>query len=321
MCYGVPVITIISPLENSTVNLSEGGNVVIRGVVSKGGGMSYNIEGNDSRFMLTDYNVLTGEFSFENISPITKEYNSLKVRLADNRGDVLATNTRNFRVIYAASGSNSLQDILWVLVQIVLLLIFLALLLNFLVPLVRGMRGGAVYFPQDSIVLVEGKVGSGKEEFCLNMLHNILGSDNFVAVLSHDPIKEERAFKESEKGRMIFIKIEPDVNEISWSISKALSAKPKGIFFNILDLLMPKYNAEELTDFLNTNFKKLRDAKCGAVFCVDKGVDEKNLSAIEGLFDGIVEFRVKEEKGKLSSSYRVKGFRAGSMDTNWRRFK
>jgi KaiC/GvpD/RAD55 family RecA-like ATPase len=93
------------------------------------------------------------------------------------------------------------------------------------------------------------------------------------------------------------------------------------MFFNILNLLIPKYNAEELTDFLNTNFKKLRGAGCGAIFCVDKEADAKNLSAIESLFDGVVEFQVREEKGKLNSYYRVREFRLRKMDSNWRRFK
>lgn len=47
----------------------------------------------------------------------------------------------------------------------------------------------------------------------------------------------------------------------------------------------------------------------------------KNLSAIEGLFDGVVEFEVKDEKGKLKSSYRVKEFTLGKMDSAWKRFK
>lgn len=317
-------MVILSPLENATINVGEEKKVVIRGLISGGRRMNYSIEGNDSRFILASYDASTEEFVFENISPITQEFNSLGIRLADREGNLLASEKRDFRVINAPAGSMnlfSLQDITWGLVQIVLLLFFLVVLLNFLMPLVGGMSRGAVDFPLGSILLVEGRVGSGKEEFCLNIIRKTLGRNNFAAVLSNDPMKEEGSFRESEKNRLVFMKVEPDINEISWSISKALVAKPKGIFFNIMDLLMPKYNPEELTDFLNTNFKKLRDAGCGAVFCVDKGVDEKNLSAIEGLFDGVVEFRVQEEKGKLSSYYRVMEFKLKKMDTNWRRFK
>lgn len=322
VCYQKPTITIISPSENSTVNVGEEKKVVIRGLVSKGSGENV-IELNSSEFILASYNNLTGEFSFENVSPVTKGLNSVAVRLIDRKGNILASESRYFSVVDAPQGNNlySLQDILWILVQIALLIFFLAVLLNFILPLVRGSGTGAVDFPPSSILLVEGKVGSGKEEFCLEIIHRTLGRDNFAAVLSHDPVKEDGWFREGEKSRVIFTKIGPDINEISWSISKVLTAKPKGIFFNIMDLLMPKYNAEELTDFLSTNFKKLRDAGCGAVFCVDKGVDEKNLSAIEGLFDGVVEFRLQEEKGKLSSYFRVKEFKLKKMDANWRRFK
>lgn len=286
--------------------------------------MNYSIEVNDSRFALASYDASTQEFLVENVSPIAPGLNSLKIRLADSRGNILASATRDFIVETAPQniiGMFSLEDIAWILVQIVLLLVFLVLLLNFLLPLIRGVGRGAVYFPQHSILLVEGRVGSGKEEFCLGIIRNTLGRDNFAAVLSRDPVKEEGWLKSSEKNRVIFVKIEPDINEISWSISKALSAKPKGMFFNILDLLIPKYNEAELTDFLNTNFKKLRDAGCGAVFCVDKMADEKKVSAIEGLFDGVVEFQVQEEKGTLGSYYRVREFRLEKIDTNWRRFK
>ncbi|NYZ78805.1 hypothetical protein H0N99_01525 [Candidatus Micrarchaeota archaeon] len=322
VCYQKPTITIISPSENSTVNVAEDKKVVIRGLVSKGG-WENAIELNSSEFILSSYNNLTGEFSFENISPVTMGLNSVAVHLIDRKGDILASEIRDFNVIDVPQGNNlySLQDILWILVQIALLIFFLAVLLNFILPLVRGIGTGAVDFPPGAIVLVEGRVGSGKEEFCLSMIRRVIGNNNFASVLSHDPMKEENWFRENEKNRLVFMKIEPDINEISWGISKALDAKPKVIFFNIMDLLMPKYNPEELTDFLNTNFKKLRDAGCGAVFCVDRGADEKNLSAIEGLFDGVVEFEVKDEKGKLKSSYRVKEFRLGKMDTNWRRFK
>lgn len=322
VCYQKPSITIISPLENSTVNVAEDKKVVIRGLVSNGGGKNA-IELNSSEFILSSYNNLTGEFSFENVSPVTMGLKSVAVRLIDKNGNILASEITDFSVIDAPRGNNlySLQDILWILVQIALIIFFIALLLNLILPLLRGIGRGAVDFPPGSIVLVEGRVGSGKEEFCLNMIHNVLGRDNFAAVLSHDPVKEEGWFREGEKNRIIFTKIGPDINEISWSISKVLAAKPKEIFFNIMDLLMPKYNAEELTDFLNTNFKKLRNAKCGAVFCVDKGVDEKNLSAIEGLFDGIVEFQLQEEKGRLSSYFRVKEFKLKKMDAKWRRFK
>lgn len=124
-----------------------------------------------------------------------------------------------------------------------------------------------------------------------------------------------------EKSKLLFVRVEPDINEIALSVSRALGSQPKEAFFNILNLLIPKYNAEELTDFLSTNFTKLRNAGCGAVFCIDKGINQEVQSAIEGLFDGIVEFQVQEEKGKLSSYFRVREFKLKKLDTDWRRFK
>jgi len=324
ICYERPAITILSPIENGTVNVGEERKVVIRGAVSKSGKVSLNIGGNDSRFMLATYEPSTGEFAFENNTPISEGFNSLRISVVDNDGNLLSNSSRSFRVIYAPPGMTdvfSLQDLPWGIVQFVLLLFFLLILLNALMPLIRKIGLGGVSFPEDSIILVEGAVGSGKEEFCLDVVRRELGKGRFGAILSYEPGNEEKWFREWEKDKLLFAKVEPDINEIALSISKALGAKPQVAFFNILNLLMPKYNSEELMDFLTTNFAKLRSAECGAVFCVDKGTNTEILSAIEGLFDGVVEFQVQEEKGKLSSYYRVKEFKLKKFDTDWRRFK
>ena len=324
-CYERPVITIISPHEDQTINVGDEKKVVISGVVSKGSReVNTNIEGNDSRFILATYEPYTGEFSFENISPIDEGPSSIKISVADNDGNLLKNESRSFKVLYAPAGMTdlfSLQSLGLGIVQLTLLLFFLAILLNALMPVYRSMRRGMVSFPEGSIILVEGAVGSGKEEFCLEVLRDWMKGGKFGVVLSYDPSKEEKYFWEWEKRKLLFTRVEPDINEIALSVSKALGAKPKALFFNIINLLIPKYNAEELTDFLNTNFVKLRNAKCGAVFCVDRGVAGETISAIEGLFDGVVEFRVQEEKGRLKSYFRIKEFKLKKFDTEWRRFK
>jgi len=324
ICYERPEISIVSPLENQRINVGEEKKVVVSGMISKGREITYSIEGNDSRFILSRYDASSGEFAFENVSPVTDDYNSFRVSVADKEGNLLANRTRDFGVIDAPAGMTnllSLQDLPWEIVQFVLLLLFVIVLLNAIIPFARGLGRGMLVFPEGSIVLVEGTVGSGEEEFCLNMVRRKVKDGKFCAVLSYDPRKEEGWFSEWEKNRLLFIKAEPDINEIALSISKMLGGEPQLAFINVLNLLIPKYNSEELTDFLSTNFAKLRDAKCGAIFCVDKGINEEVLSAIEGLFDGVVEFRVEEKKGKLNSYFRTKEFKLKKFDSDWRKFK
>ncbi|MEM3555212.1 MAG: hypothetical protein QXF56_00600 [Candidatus Micrarchaeia archaeon] len=324
-CYKKPSLKILSPLENHTINVGVERKVVISGVVVKDEKpVAFSIEGNDSRFLLASYDATTGEFVFENVTPIEEGYNYFCVRIADNDGNLLAKEERSFKIINAPPGITdlfSLQELPFGIVQLSLLFLFLFLLLNVLIPLIRKLTAAPLDFPDGSIVLVEGAVGSGKEEFCFEVVRRKIREGKFSVILSYDPAKEENWFSTWERNRLLFIKIEPDINEIAISISKMLGGEPRMAFINILSLLLTKYNAEELSDFLSTNFTKLRNAKCSAVFCVDKGVNDETLSAVEGLFDGVVEFQVQEEKGKLSSYFRVKEFKTKKFDSNWRRFK
>lgn len=324
-CYRRPTLSILSPIENQTINVGEERRVLVSGIVVKDEKpVSFTIEGNDSRFLLAEYNSTTGEFVFENITPIGEGYLALNVRVADGEGDLLASEVRSFKVLNAPPGMidvQSLQALPFGVVQLVLLVVFLILLLNLLLPIVGRMMLGPIAFPEGSIVLIEGAVGSGKEEFCMETLRRKVKEGKFCVVLSCDPAKEEAWFNNWEKNKLLFIKVEPDINELAWSISKMLSGEPHLAFINVLNLLITKYNPEELGDFLNTNFQKLRNAKCGALFIVDKGVSDEVLSAVEGLFDGVVEFQLKEEKGKLSSQFRIKEFKLQKFDTSWRRFK
>jgi len=322
-CYEKPVLNILTPHENETINIGEEKRVVVSGWVSKGRDVEYSIESNDSRFV-TKYDPKTSQFSLENVTPISEGFNSLKLSLADDESNLLSSQVRTFRVIDAPAGSSDLsflQGLTSNIVQLVLLVIFFVILFNVLSPLLGRIVGGAMAFPEGSLLLVEGATGSGKEGFCLDLLRREIGKRKSCAVLSNDPHKEESWFGDWEKNRLLFVKVEPDINEIALNISKILSGEPKLIFVNILNLLTSKYDVEELVDFLNTNFTKLRNAKCGAVFCIDKGTKPESLSAIEGLFDGVVEFQVQEEKGKLSSYYRVKEFKLKKFNTNWRRFR
>ena len=307
------------------MNVGEEKKVVLSGVVVKDEKpVAFTIEGNDSRFLLARYDATSGEFAFENVTPIEEGYNYFCVRVSDAEGNLLAKEERGFRVINAPPGMadiSSLQQLPFGVVQLILLFLFLILLLNIIMPIVEKTLRAPIALPEDSIVLVEGAVGSGKEEFCLEMVRRKVREGKFCVILSYDPAKEENWFSTWERNKLLFIKLEADINEIAISISKMLGGQPRLAFINILSLLLTKYNAEELSDFLSTNFTKLRNANCGAVFCVDKGVNDETLSAIEGLFDGVVEFQVQEEKGKLSSYFRVKEFKTKKFDSNWRRFK
>jgi hypothetical protein len=205
-------------------------------------------------------------------------------------------------------------------IQYVAVVLFILIAASLLKPFFR--RYGKIELPEGAIVLVEGPVGSGKDEFCLELMKGNLKKGKIGAIFSYLPEKEREWFMDWEKDGLLFVKVEADINDMAISISKGLEGGPNFAYFNVLNQLLPKYTSEELTDFLSSTFSKLVKAGCGAVFITEKEIASPQvLSAIESLFEGVIEFQVQEEGGKLGSYFRVREFKLKKFDTNWRRFK
>lgn len=179
-----------------------------------------------------------------------------------------------------------------------------------------------IELPKNSIVLVEGPIGSRKEEYCLRLMKLELQRGKRAAICSYEPEEELQWFSKEERGRIGAFKVEPNITEMSLTITKVVESKPEMVFFNILYKLLPAYSSDVLSEFLSSNMRKTKKAGITAIFVMEREmISTQILSVIESLFDGIIEFQIREEGDELVSYYRVKEFKLKDFDTNWRELK
>ena len=178
-----------------------------------------------------------------------------------------------------------------------------------------------IELPKGSTLLVEGPIGSRKEEFCLKFLKAEIEKGNLAMICSYEPEKEAGWFSNKDRKKLELLRVEPNITEMALSITKALEKRPTIIFFNVLFHLLPVYSTDVLSDFLSSTFKKLKNFGCTVVFVTEKEVLTQTLPMIESLFDGIIEFQIREEDEELTSYYRIKEFKFKKFDTNWKKLR
>lgn len=180
----------------------------------------------------------------------------------------------------------------------------------------RPKKAEEMEIPVGSAVLLEGPIGSRKEEFGLNLLKKALKSGKKCAVVSFEPDKENEYV--GEDGVQL-VRVEQNINDMALAISRALEDNPEFLFFNILYWLVPNHGISTLSGFLASTSKKLKKAGATAVFVMEKEmVSPQELSTLESLFDGILEFTVSEDGGMPHSRYRVKEFKFKKFSSEWR---
>lgn len=189
-------------------------------------------------------------------------------------------------------------------------------------PKLSFKRSEMIELPKSTTVLVEGPIGSRKEEYCLRFLKLELQKGRNVAICSYDPDDELQWFGKEERGRIEPFRVEPDITEMSLVITKVAESKPAMAYFNVLYKLIPSYSADVLAEFLSSNLRKLKKGGVTGIFVMEKEmISTQLLSTIESMFDGVIEFQIREEGDELVSYYRVKEFKLKEFDTNWKEFK
>ncbi|MCX6777175.1 MAG: hypothetical protein NTY73_04390 [Candidatus Micrarchaeota archaeon] len=189
-------------------------------------------------------------------------------------------------------------------------------------PKLSFKKSDMIDIPRNSNLLVEGPIGSRKEEYCLRFLKLELQKGKKVAVCSYEPDTELQWFSGQDRSKIGVFKVEPNITEMSLTITKALEDKPEVVYFNILYKLLPAYSSDVLGEFLSSNLRKIKKAGATGIFMMEREmISTQMLSTVESLFDGIIEFQIREEGDELGSYYRVKAFKLKEFDTNWREFK
>jgi hypothetical protein len=189
-------------------------------------------------------------------------------------------------------------------------------------PRLSVKKSEMIELPKSSVVLVEGPIGSRKEECCLRQLKFTIQKGKKVAVCSYEPEEELQWFSKEDRTKIETFKVEPNITEMSLVITKIVESKPEMIFFNILYKLLPAYSSDVLSEFLGSNIRKIKRAGITAIFVMEREmISTQILSVVESLFDGIIEFQIREEGDELVPYYRVKEFKLKEFDTNWMEFK
>jgi len=189
-------------------------------------------------------------------------------------------------------------------------------------PKLSFKKSDMIELPKNTTLLVEGSIGSRKEECCLRFLKLELQKGKKAAICSYEPEAELQWFSEEERSRIGLFKVEPNITEMSLTITNAVESKPEIVYFNILYKLLPAYSSDVLAEFISSNLRKLKKVGITGIFVMEEEmISTQMLSTIESLFDGIVEFQIREEGDELTSYYRVKEFKLKKFETTWKEFK
>ena len=310
-------ISILHPLESEEVQA--GGAIRVAGSINfMPRGSALEID--DSRFFLRTLDPPSGSFEFANRTPLVPGPITLKVTLRNQAGSQLASEIRSFTI--AGSAPQPGGGMRWELIILVILLGVVAFaLLEFGQQALFGNPRQAVPrmpLSRGDVVLVEGPIGSRKEEFCLSHLREELKKGNRCAVVSYQPEKEAAWFAEPERRSLLLAKAEPEINEMAIAVSNMLEDRPAVAYFDILYGLSPKYKARELTAFLEATIKKLKVKGVTGIFTIEKDMlSQQDLSAVESLFDGVSEFDVRAVPGKVKVYYRIKEFKLRDVSQDW----
>jgi len=176
-----------------------------------------------------------------------------------------------------------------------------------------------VELPKGSAILVEGPIGSRKEVFCLDLVKRSLNAGEKAMVISFEPEKEGSYLGENENLRLV--RVEQNINDMALSISRALEEKPKIVFFNVLYWLAPNYSTTTLSGFLASTIGKLKKSDSIGIFVIEQAMlSPQALSTIESVFDGVIEFAMVEESGKIRPKYRIKELKFQKFDSGWHEY-
>jgi KaiC/GvpD/RAD55 family RecA-like ATPase len=211
---------------------------------------------------------------------------------------------------------------------------------SFLEPLIK--EG----FPKGSNFSLIGPPGVGKTIFCENLVNNFLrnGGSCLYVTLDKAPDDVRSNFQElrttlSEKEckkRLVF------VDGFSWLIGKSreayhvenlanlteLSIRVSSAAYDLADPILlifdsvsplVVYNPENVVvKFLQLLLARIKDWNGMGVYVVQEGVHSDEFCNTLGyLVDGILDMKMKEEKGKITRYFRIRSLKFMSHETRW----
>jgi len=169
-------------------------------------------------------------------------------------------------------------------------------------------------------LLVEGAVASKKGDFALEMVKRAVEQNKELAWCSFDPQRDVTALPEAQRAKVSQFEAMIALEDTGIVISSLAQQKPALGIFDMLYRYTPKYSLDMLLKFLAFNLSKLREAGVPSLWLVESTLEPRALASLEGEFDVVIEFIVREEQGQLVSYFRVKKFKGSTFSTELRRW-
>jgi KaiC/GvpD/RAD55 family RecA-like ATPase len=210
---------------------------------------------------------------------------------------------------------------------------------SFLEPLLKG-------FPRGSNVSIIGPPGAGKTILCENIANDFLinGGNCLYVTLDKSPDNVRKSFQESRANlsdetynkRLVFIDgfnwlvgksqenyhVEnlANLTELSIRIASAAYdiASPILLIFDSISPLVVYNSENSVIKFLQLLLARMKDWNGMGVYVVQEGVHSDEFCNTVGyLVDGILDMRMKEEKGKIKRYFRIRNLKFASHETRW----
>jgi hypothetical protein len=169
--------------------------------------------------------------------------------------------------------------------------------------------------PAGASLLLVGPVESAKNELALRLLERSLDGGRGAAWCSFDGEGELASLPAEKRARVARAQANPVLEETGIVISRLAAQKPGLAAFDVLRRYAASQSPEKLLKFIAFNLAKLREAGVASAWLAESTMDPRALASLEGEFDLVMEFVVRDEKGRLQSYVRAKKSKGKPLDT------
>lgn len=180
-------------------------------------------------------------------------------------------------------------------------------------------------YPKKSAILITGEIGTGKEGLCFRFLEAGKGQDKRI-VLTHrgasEVVGDLQAYGCSEEG-IIWIdrdgsnsaKISVNIREIADASAylKKITVEEvavKRIYTDLLSPLLLLNDVQKIYLFLHDLIVHTKKSNGVLIATIEEGMHTpREIATLEQLFDGVLEFKMLQEKLSILTLFRVKKMR------------
>jgi hypothetical protein len=175
-----------------------------------------------------------------------------------------------------------------------------------------------VVIKRGTSVLIEGPLASKKTKYAHKILRDYLARNEKASLVTFHPARD--ASHLGNNPNVSAVKAYEDLNELNTVCIDVSREQPAAVLFSVLYRLIPLHPLDKIDSFISRTLDRFRPNTTVIFIFESEGFDRSIVSTIEPMFDTVIEFKVKEEKGQLVSYYIVKRFEGLAVSEPLRRF-